>query len=181
MSENLKVNSKTDILEFKRKHNLLVDSIPEQIEEKMEQGEPMEGYSFTLPEAQTNLTKDFKYVGVVKNGNKLTFVIYVRLVKSGNVGARGKLGEFTIPSDVSAKLIPTSIFGEQLLSADFINAVDETAVASKQLMIVCGKNNNKVYFDIGSASMANLLENDSNYLRIEQTFLLSDNLIPAGE
>lgn len=28
MAENLKVNSRTDILEFKRKHNLLVDAVP---------------------------------------------------------------------------------------------------------------------------------------------------------
>lgn len=39
MSENLKVNSKTQILEFKRKHNDLVDSIPtsEDIEEIAEE------------------------------------------------------------------------------------------------------------------------------------------------
>lgn len=133
--------------------------------------ENMAGYSFDIV---TVFEWDDIYVGAVKNGNKLTLVVFGEYTKRTESYA-GNLGYFTLPQAVADKIIPYSL-------GTFTDVVD-TKISN-------------FYDDIGSSVPINLslrkanptqlmlairdpqnLTADTTYLfRYEVTFLLGTNL-----
>ena len=134
--------------------------------------ETMTGYSFVKNNV---LPGEYIYAGIVKNGNKLTFVAFVKLnftaLPSGN---HMSIGNFVVPNAVSNKIYPYTIGG---LS---------NVVLDKQLSAFSGinivKEINGVLYKGGTSYDAHLyglsvLDLNTDYLvRFECTLLLSDNL-----
>ena len=135
--------------------------------------ENMSGYSY---QAQTH--EDFTlspvYSGVCKNGNKVTFVIALNATRN-TAGEQNDIyvGKFTIPSDVGAKLFPTTVGGNNFLALGN-NEIFNTIGNSVSAKWWCGKNSNtEIRFSFRSS---NMVLTSTYYIRIECTFLLSDNL-----
>ena len=134
--------------------------------------ENMSGYSFTKS-SDTNVSLEYNYAGVVKNGNKITFAIALTATRTGNVeGNSFLLGRFAVPEAISAKLFPQ--IGDQVLSAYLIycSATFRTGVSLPARFVkYSGVNMPVVLYEV-----QNLTLNTSYYIRFEATFLLSDNL-----
>ena len=131
--------------------------------------EKMSGYSFTKATSDEHTTFDYKYAGVVKNGNKITFVIAVEVVKTDN--AEVAIGTFNIPESVGSKLFP--VFESSVLeygNKEFL-AEDFT---TQSIPAYWAKNNN--YSIYAAVKTNNLTAEKAYYVRMEITFLLSDNL-----
>lgn len=132
--------------------------------------ENMSGYTF-YPASNANATYEYIYAGVCKNGNKVTFVIYAKVTRTGDVLAGAlQLGGFKFPLDVYNKLYPAV---SNYLS--FINAVfavdDSTKVNLNGIVFKSGDGPSVTCY------LANTLTlNTPYYVRIEETFLLSENL-----
>lgn len=139
--------------------------------------EDMSGYSYeTASPAGTTLT--YNYIGAVKNGNKLTIVIDGKLVPTGDTPYNPNLGWFKMPPAIIEKLVPTDgvvAFG----TIGFYQSVGSSA--PKQV--------GSQYYKSGTDSIliqlmsvnpnAGILTSGVDYrFRIEQTFLLSENLVP---
>ena len=178
MNENLKVNANSSVLEHKRKHNLLVENLPTIINEKMEQGETMEGYSAQIYSELPNL--NVVYAGVCKNGNKITFVIAFDFTTNAEqTSVQGTICAFVIPSDIGAKLYAYT-------DAPFTNSLDKkvlecwkTASTHIDGNEYAYKQNNQV-IEINCA-VSGLSASTKYICRIEKTFLLSENLVPETQ
>ena len=137
--------------------------------------EKMSGYSFEAG-TSTLASFDYRYVGVVKNGNKLTFTIFVEITALSNLTGNSNLalGTFTIPAEIGSLLYPSLIGGQNILAGfkvqqygGYLNsAIDGYAYAYKP-------DGTHVGFGVYSG---NYTEGDVKTARIELTFLLSDNL-----
>ncbi len=135
--------------------------------------ENMSGYSFTKNASDTDKELDYLYAGVVKNGNKLTFVIFVKVTRKASIGVNSiSLGSFTIPSAVGQNLHP--------YQGNWLNVLNvfasDTYVSGVEVPVLVTKGSNT-----SVSAQLNLvntkLTQDTVYLvRLEQTFLLSDNL-----
>lgn len=140
--------------------------------------EKMSGYSF-YQEAKEGITLNPVYCGVVKNGNKLTFVIFGKATRTGDVANDfAPFGFFIIPDIVANKLYPTPL-GSQT-----------NAILSKTIQLFSSTNSkvdcnivvNKVTYPSQNRvqtyvyGMSNLTLNTEYQYRIEMTFLLSNNL-----
>ena len=138
--------------------------------------ENMSGYSFNL-NAGTYNTYNPKYIGVCKNGNKLTFVLFVEVTPVTNSANYEVVGTFNIPASVASKLFPYSQGGLN-------NVLDFKPLACKDASninttfvneaYICNKGTNTVYFQIRNYT---LTVGTKYLIRIEQTFLLNDSLI----
>ena len=137
--------------------------------------ENMSGYSFSV-DAATDLTKEVVYAGACKNGNKITFVVFMKLTKTGaGAPTYTKLGAFTIPWQVGQKLYPYNLGGAiNILDSKRItyyksdaSGIDKTAAAYKR---------NDSLFEVYGYGLADLDLNTDYVVRYEVTFLLSDNL-----
>ena len=137
--------------------------------------ETMAGYTYTKFSETTNLTREFIYAGVVKNGNKLTLALAINLTRTGDIaGNSAVLGFFAVPTSVANKLYPVNIGGYDYLSCQKLQAWE-------------GENTPQdVYTNIQKAGdslilyanhLDNLTLNTKSYLRVEVTFLLSENLV----
>lgn len=143
--------------------------------------ENMEGYSFAI----NNVTgTTIAYVGCVKNGNKLTFVVAGSVVKSADTPYNAELGTFSIPVDIANKLYPLT---EGILTIDiknigfFVSSDLATTPISKNAQFAKHPTDaDKITLKILGFS-SNLTNDSKYYFRWESTFLLSDNLVPAGE
>lgn len=136
--------------------------------------EKMSGYGY-LPITKENASITYTYVGVVKNGNKLTFACSGYFSKSGDLsGNNCNLIRFTFPNTIGVKLYQTEIsgvsglaFGKIDLCKSYTNHLD--------IPIIVFKENNKQI--AVTMYQLNNTEIDTPYLfRFEITFLLSDNL-----
>lgn len=137
--------------------------------------ENMSGYDYeTATIASTTLV--YNYIGAVKNGNKLTIVVDGKLTPTSSTPYNVNLGWFKMPSDVIAKLVPTDgvvAFG----TIGFYTATGSSA--PKQIGTQYYKSGTEaVLIQLMSVSpLAGVLTADTTYrFRIEQTFLLSENL-----
>lgn len=131
--------------------------------------ENMDGYGFT-PITVADVTKNMIYAGVCKNGNKITFVLYLTLEQSV-AKTEISLGRFSFPSSIGDKLIPFySNWLEMKRSRCFLSL---TSGVDCTTLIVKTSSTGITFFleDISS-----LATNTEYILRIESTFLLSDNL-----
>lgn len=131
--------------------------------------ENMEGYSFaaTGDEAVTMI-----YVGVVKNGNKITFVMYgsIRLQAPA---AQLSFGKFYIPSEIGSKLYGGFTSATYLDSRPLYLATRYDTGVSKPVLIF--KNSNTT-LDVNLYNTSDLSLNTDYFFRYEVTFLLSENL-----
>ena len=137
--------------------------------------ENMSGYSWAL-ETLTTISITPVYAGVVKNGNKLTFVLFAKCV---NTSANNvSVGKFTIPEDVASKLYPyqvgttTSVLSQQEL--EFFPTSDLT-LAPVRCTAEFVKSANNVVLNFRRVN-TNLVASTEYTFRLERTFLLSENL-----
>lgn len=139
--------------------------------------EDMSGYSFSAPADTSNISREYQYVGAVKNGNKVTFVIFSKINILNNVpaGTGVTMGTFTIPLSVGNKIYPYTIGGlDNVVSGgkitmikDLFSGTEVFAYYRKTSAITI---NGLFYSD-------NILSAGNSYLfRLEATFLLGDNL-----
>lgn len=133
--------------------------------------ENMSGFSFTKTTDTANTETTPIYAGVVKTGNKITFV-YFSEVKVINA-ASGAVGHFTIPSYIGDKLFPTSIGGDtnklmygQVWFASSYNA------GSNGIFWVDKTSSTQVTIALRTTGISAGTYN----VRLEMTFLLSENL-----
>ena len=137
--------------------------------------ENMSGYSWAL-ETLTTISITPVYAGVVKNGNKLTFVLFAKCV---NTSANNvSVGKFTIPEDVASKLYPyqvgttTSVLSQQEL--EFFPTSDLT-LPPVRCTAEFVKSANNVVLNFRRIN-TNLVASTEYTFRLERTFLLSENL-----
>ena len=142
--------------------------------------ENMSGYSFELGQTTEDVEITGVYAGIVKNGNKLSWVLFLKIKRLQTITSqRPFLGEFNIPSNILDKLVPTTLFGENLLLGETISATNESNTSSANLLLIGVKSSTGFKLHLGVGSMSNLSENVNYLLRIERTFMLSENLIPS--
>lgn len=136
--------------------------------------ENMNGYSFT-PNA--DLSKNgitLKYAGAVKNGNKVTFVIagIFNNTTGLSIAPHPDLGIFTIPTNIGQKLYPMI---ETIIDVKPISFFLNFNTIVQKNMQMRKANNSTLNFQL--ISMNKDFNADADYaFRIEETFLLSDNL-----
>ena len=132
--------------------------------------ENMTGYSFTKA-TTTKGTLTYIYSGVVKNGNKITFVNFVSFAKTAGEGGALNLGIFTIPSAVGSKLFPYSgsVLDMRNITA-WINAQNITTLPH----VIYKNSNTAISFEVNAID--SLSAGFTYLVRVEATFLLSDNL-----
>lgn len=138
--------------------------------------ENMSGYSMALNPI-TNLTEEVVFGGVVKNGNKLTIVFAINLTKTDTLAGSQFLLQANIPSAVGSKLYQTTIGGYSALGLFNASAVHGSSTIISLKVLVEKPDDTKIKFYLQSDTINSLPLNEKTYLRIEQTYLLSDNLL----
>ena len=135
--------------------------------------EDMSNYSFSPNGDLTANGIELVYVGVVKTGNKITFVIAGEFDSSITpLTINPYLGTFSIPSAIGSKLYPMSGSYLDLKNMPFV----------KQYNMIVDKTGSLIKYgnsSIGSQlfGMGTGFDGASKYaFRLESTFLLSDNL-----
>lgn len=144
--------------------NLTADSIIEN----------MSGYDFLKLSETAGLTREFVYAGVVKNGNKITYVVAVNLTRTGTVaGGTATLGFFQNPSAIQDALYPSNIGGGNYLDLRSVDAWQDEATKVETIgYIAKGSGGISAYAN----KLNDLTLNTKYYFRYEATFLLSNNL-----
>ena len=140
--------------------------------------ENMEGYSFSRSNSE-GFTYEGIYGGVVKTGNKITFVVACNITKTDATKVSCNLAKFVVPNAVLNKLFPTQVGTYYFLDVrelqcslnegthHFVNAYCEKDEANSLISMTIEDN-------IGDK----LTVNEKYYARYEMTLLLSENLIP---
>ena len=138
--------------------------------------ENMSGYSFIPNETGDGFTMEHIYAGVVKNGNKITFVSAFKITKTADQDYHKLVGSFIIPSDLMDKLYPTEIDGRDILDIKVGGAfASQNSFVSQQYGLE--KLTDKLVIRLYNAR-TNLTTNTEYFIRCECTLLLSENLIP---
>lgn len=135
--------------------------------------EDMAGYSFSAQSSDADVTISPIYAGVVKNGNKLTFVTFASITRAVGGTNKGISFGFTIPSSVASKLIPYQVGGSYYLDNRTIEGTQRSDYVRKTLGLDVTKSGSIIYFTVFNGEFT---EGEETYIRIEQTFLLSDNM-----
>lgn len=136
-----------------------------------------DAYYFVKSAEEVNFTVEFLYAGAVKNGNKLTVVLALNLTLLGTAQPYNKfLGQLHCPQAVMDKLIPTSIGGNDYLALTPIKAMQDGATGV-ECIARYRKDAVNNYILIHGYIDSNFTPNVTRYMRLEQTFLLSNNLI----
>ena len=135
--------------------------------------ELMDDYTASFLE-ETGYTYEDVYVGAVKNGNKLTFVVACNITKTSSGASNyASLIGFSIPSDIGAKLYPVQVGVYSFLSLSKIN-IFSNLTNSVETTTYFNKSNNT---SIDLRFLGNNLVVDTKYYyRYEATFLLSDDI-----
>lgn len=138
---------------------------------------PSNSYNFDKLGETNGIERSYNYVGVVKNGNKLTIAISGTLKRTNTSTDNFTIGDFTMPNIVASK-----IFTYELSPFDDIVAnisaqcwPDFNTSNKKEITVLFQKLGSN-FLRINAYSSP--LEINTTYVyRIEQTFLLSDNLV----
>ena len=138
-------------------------------------------YRFVIS-SLTGATYEGVYVGVCQNGNKLTFVVALNITRTATVTGSTSIGTFEVPKAVHDALYPTMIGLYNALSFKktiAISSVDSDIVDITYKVIKGGAGSTvgDVGFDLEGDSINQLPLNEKCYVRIEETFLLSNNLL----
>ena len=137
--------------------------------------ETMSGYSWT--KITTQYDWDDIFVGVCKNGNTLHIVLFGSLNIDTISDTYIDLGYIQVPSSIADKLYPYNITGySSILDNKLINLNDGTSIYNyiEGAVLVVTKDTNKIRFRLRNFSGITL--SNPYYFRIEETFLLGDNL-----
>ena len=135
--------------------------------------ELMSGYSFSKI-TSANFTASNWYVGVVKTGNKITFVVCCKLEMLNSAGGI-KLGNFIIPNTIGQKLIPVPLPNiSYILGIEAIAGYSAANVSVPLTARMDKDSNSQLSFQIQGTNA--LTVNTEYMIRGEFTFLLSDNL-----
>ena len=137
--------------------------------------ENMTGYFLQQLPPLTNLTKEYVYCGMVKNGNKLTCVMAIKLTRTDTTTGWERMGALHIPESIGQKLYPTQIGVNPYLDVKVISAFSE-AWAPVDLAVNIEKVSDQILEMKIASGLNNLTLNTPYYVRYEVTFLLSDNL-----
>ena len=142
--------------------------------------EKMSGYAFTKGSNTDKYDYNFIYAGIVKNGNKLTLVVFTQMEMKADIGPLSEaiyIGSFAIPSELASKLYPTAqgLFSNALGATEIVimNSISSASMSSATCIISKGTNS----LDIYAYNQASLSNNNTYNVRIEATFLLSENLV----
>lgn len=137
--------------------------------------ENMSGYSFTMP---TTSGVEIIYASIVKNGNKLTMVIFGAITPTSNINVdtATELGTFNLVDEVKSK-----IFWYQSGDLTYVTAEGQVPLTYS----VANSINGQFYFRVNGQgnenvrvyNKAQLNAGTTYHFRIEQTFLLSDNMV----
>ena len=135
--------------------------------------ENMSGYSFAEYAGFSNkgVTEPI-YAGACKNGNKLTLVYAFNFTPNENASGSAYCARFYIPSSVMNKIYPAF---NSIVSSQTIDAVIDNSTRVQIVGYTIKQDNISLYF--GLSKLENLTPNIKYYIRLEVTFLLSDNLI----
>ena len=136
--------------------------------------ENMAGYAWTNDAGIPSVTT-IVYADAVKNGNKLTLVLALKINLASAIGSGKNIGTFTIPYSVGTKLYPVNIGGDSLLSATKTIFAENGNSFIEVPTRVIKQDNATLLINL---VMANFVANTEYYGRIELTFLLSDPLNP---
>lgn len=141
--------------------------------------ENMEGYSAAYNSLNTwSITN--VYTSAVKNGNKLTLVAACTLRSlSATPDGEFTLVDFTIPESVANKLYNTNIGGVNLLlnGRTIITFSDSYGNIGSIQYYAAKPTSTKVRFALKNAFNLTFDENTNFYIRLEATFLLSDDIV----
>ena len=130
-------------------------------------------YSYNKGSDVANLTFDIVYAGVVKNGNKVTFVQAIEITRTGTVGDGGVkyFGTYGIPYSVGSKLYPAFA---NILQAKKTTLIDGGLNTHDNMVTTVKNGDYQIYHAV--YGLNDLTLNTKYYLRVEETYLLSDNL-----
>lgn len=153
--------------------NLTADSIIEN----------MSGYSCSKGAETANVTRTFKYVGAVKNGNKITLAVALEIEKTADISSYLsyiEAGIFTIPTSIGQKLSPfdnDSPFGALLSKTKTLaNNIDTLSLNDPSVDVLIVKGSNTV-LKVYLCGINNLNNVNKYFVRFDVTFLLSDSLV----
>ena len=138
--------------------------------------EDMTGYTFNKSASTAQITKEYIYAGIVKNGNKLTGCVAFNITRLDTLSADTGAGTFIVPVAVGNKLIPTDIGGNNFLDVKIIQCAENQGSITTANVYINKRYSDNVELIMTKNSLNNLTLNTKYYVRIEFTFLLSDNL-----
>ncbi len=138
--------------------------------------ENMSGYGFDEGSDGANYSNNVTYAGVVKTGNKITFVCAGNLVVTDTISANTLLaiGSYTgVPSTVGASIIPFGGgLGSQVAYQRLLMIASRTIKYEADMIF--NKNSNTSF--ALQLNVSNALSAGTYFFRCEFTFLLSDSL-----
>lgn len=137
--------------------------------------ENMTGYSF-VPN-QNDIAWNPVYAGIVKNGNKLTYVIFGSITVDGTQTGNADIGTFVIPNDINAKLYPYSAGGLQDVLDNFVLTMQNTLYDYNSIGCAIIKASSGFTIRFGKVQEIGI---GTSFFRVEGTFLLSENLVPES-
>ena len=138
--------------------------------------ENMSGYSFAEDTSSADFETDPVYAGIVKNGNKLTLVYATNITRKESSGSSHSLAYFYVPNAVKDKLYPTTIGGYSALSFMKVYAVTSNNQFIPINVLIIKGGVVPIIVQLQGNTFNDLPLDEAVYLRVEQTFLLSDNL-----
>lgn len=137
--------------------------------------ENMSGYTYV--DKQELSEKTIVYAGVVKNGNKLTFVLFGSFKYHAADGTAVTICQFGVPVDVRNRLYPYSQDGwTTILAQKSIPLMDTILTPTPVIFTTTRVAGVGTAVNLLGLNTYSLVENTEYYFRYEQTFLLSDNL-----
>lgn len=137
--------------------------------------ENMSGYSYGAA-TPTGTTIEYNYIGAVKNGNKLTIVVDGKLTPTSTTPWNPSLGWFIMPSSVIDKLVPTDGVVAFGTIGFYTSTMSSTPKQIGSQFIKSGNDSFLIQLMSVNPDAGILAANTTYRFRIEQTFLLSENL-----
>lgn len=138
--------------------------------------ENMSGYTFRV-DTVSNTTIENVYAGVVKNGNKITFVYAFNITTTASTPTGSVLCHFeNIPESVYDALYPTQIGLYNYLGAGKATAWKSAGVGKDVSFVIVKSGGISRPLDFCIYDINLLTAGEKYYCRIETTFLLSNNL-----
>ena len=118
--------------------------------------------------------------GMVKTGNKLTcvFAFNLTVLDADNISGNVTVCQFRFTNSIGNKLYPTSIGGYNLLGRNKTIATNDLDIAPLEISYYMSKQGQSaIPVTLQQLRTAGVETGKTYYIRIEETFLLSDNLL----
>ena len=133
----------------------------------------MSGYTIS----NINDKATFNYAGVVKNGNKLTIALFlnIQLVEDLGVNLPFTICHVNLPLSVANKLTTTTIENVPNIVNNQKQVVNYSLNGMQEANLITYRYDQTLVFDLSPLETP-MLASRNYLLRIEVTFLLSDNL-----